>query len=434
MTADPGSPPAGGNRTATVSPRDGGVAPRPISITVLCLLFYPELISTGQSLTELAEELAARGVDIEVTAGPPTFVRRREATPRTMEHRGIRIRRLWGTRFPKLQLGGRVLNQLSFALSALVDQVVHRRRAPILVLTEPPFLAWSCAVLRALRWGPPYVYVIFDVYPDTAVNLGVLRAGGLVARSWDRANRFTLRHAEQIVVIGRCMRDVIAAKVGTTVADRIRLIPIWADEANIRSCAASPNPYVPRWDLANKFVVGYFGNMGRFHDLETIMEAANLLRDRREIVFLFVGEGHKKRYAIDYVRRQELGNCRFHTYVPREDLGYALATAAIGLVSLARGQEGLSVPSKAFGLMAAGIPVIAVMNRSSEVARVVEEADCGVVVAQGESARLAEEIVRLQHDPGRLGRLGQNAARAIHEKYSLALAADEYLKLIADLK
>jgi colanic acid biosynthesis glycosyl transferase WcaI len=433
MAADVGPAVREDRGSGAIAPAAEAVRVRPTSIRLLCLLFYPELVSTGQSLTELAEELAARGVDVEVTAGPPTFVDRHQAVPRQMEYRGIRIRRVWGTRFPKLRLMGRICNQASFALSAMLDQVVRRRRVPILVLTEPPFLAWSCAVLRALRWGPPYAYVIFDVYPDTAVHLGVIRPGGGIARAWERLNAFTLRHADHIVVIGRCMRDVISAKVEAAVADRIRFIHMWADDVNIQAHSAGPNPYVGRWGLESRFVVGYFGNMGRFHDLETIMETANLLRTHAEIVFLFVGEGHKKRYAMEYAQDHGLGNCRFHTYVPREDLGYALATAAVGLVSLARGQEGLSVPSKAFGLMAAGIPVVAVMGRTSEVARMVEEQGCGVVVPQGESKRLAETILQLHQDPARLESLGQNGVRAIREKYSLAMAAEDYLKLIAEL-
>jgi len=405
-------------------------------LLILCQLFYPELVSTGQTLTELAEQLAAQGVDVEVLCGPPTVVGRDQKVAKRMEHRGIRIQRVWGTRFPKLSLAGRVLNQLTFACSAFLRLLLTRPTQPILVLTNPPFLALGCALLRRLGLGAPYLYLVFDVYPDTAIRLGLLRDNGWVARLWNHLNLAAYRHASAIVVIGRCMADVIARKLregDVPVSGKLHRIPVWCDDEAIGSATSTSNDLVRTWELQDKFVVGYFGNMGRFHDMETIMGAAELLKDQRDIVFLFVGEGHKKHWATQWAQERGLENCRFHGYVAREELGHLLALADVGLVSLLDGQEGLSVPSKTYGLMAAGVPVLAVMSGISEVARMVDEVGCGLWVQPGAPQELARKIGRFRDDRRGAQAMGARGRQAIKEEYSLNHTARQYAQLVADV-
>jgi glycosyltransferase involved in cell wall biosynthesis len=165
--------------------------------------------------------------------------------------------------------------------------------------------------------------------------------------------------------------------------------------------------------------------------METIMGAAEMLRHEREIVFLLVGEGHKKKWAMDYARGKGLDNCRFHGYVAREELGHLLSLADLGLVSLGRGQEGLSVPSKTFGLMAAGVPVAAVVSHASEIARVVREEDCGVRIEPGRKEDLARAVSQLCGNRKMRRTMGANGLRAIRRKYSIERASLRYLDLLA---
>jgi glycosyltransferase involved in cell wall biosynthesis len=340
---------------------------------------------------------------------------------------------VWGTRFPKLNLVGRILNQVTFACSVFIHLLWNRPRKPILVLTNPPFLAIICAVLRVLRIGPPFLYLIFDVYPDTAVRLGLLREKSWLARLWDRCNALVCARASAVIVIGRCMRDVIRQKLTRQklpLDHKIHCIPMWCDDAAIRSAPPADSSFADRFGVRGKFVVGYFGNMGRFHDIETIMETAELLRDDSQIVFLFVGEGHKKRWALDYAQRHNLSNCRFHTYVDRDDLGRLLSLADIGLVSLSQGQEGLSVPSKTFGLMAAAVPVLAVVPPTSEIARMVLEEACGLHVGPGDKETLARSIRELFGDSQRRRGMGDKGLQAIEHHYSLKNASRQFVELI----
>ena len=245
-------------------------------LLVLCQLFYPELVSTGQTLTELCEQLVHLGMDVEVVCGPPTILDKDKKTAKHTEHEGIRIRRVWGTRFPKLNLVGRVINQLTFAASVFLYLLLRHPRKPILVLTNPPFLAITCAILRVFKIIGPYIYLVFDVYPDTAVQLGVLKEKGLLSRLWELFNTFTFKQASTIVVIGRCMQDVIKQKTeksGLKLDDKLYYLNIWSDDKLISAALDKENPLKKKWNLEQKFIVGYFGNMGRFHDMETIVKA-----------------------------------------------------------------------------------------------------------------------------------------------------------------
>jgi len=403
-------------------------------LLVLCQIFYPELVSTGQTLTELCEELVGMGVDIEVVCAPPTITDRKTRVPGYMEYQGIRIKRVWSTRFPKLNIFGRIINQLTYAFSVFFHLLRDTSKRPILVLTNPPFLAVICGLLRMFG-GKPYIYLIFDVYPDTAVKLGVLREGGLLSRLWNLSNRFTFKHASVIVVIGGCMQEVIRGKLDASSSEgKIKPIHVWSDDRLIHPVPREENPFIKSWGLEGKFVVGYSGNMGRFHDMETIMEAARALKEHEDIVFLFVGEGHKKEWMMECVNKWRLSNCRFHTYVDRKDLGFSLSCSHVGLVSLATGQEGLSVPSKTFGLMAAGVPVIAVISSSSEIARVLDEEGCGIVVMPGDVDGLTGSILSLYEDRRRLESMSRNARQAVDRKYNLKSAAKAYYELIYGLQ
>jgi glycosyltransferase involved in cell wall biosynthesis len=405
-------------------------------LLVICQLFYPELVSTGQTLTELCEQLVRLGMDVEVICGPPTVLDRDKKIAKYIEHEGISIRRVWGTRFPKLNLAGRVINQVTFAASTFFYLLLRRPRKPILVLTNPPFLAVSCGILKWLKIGAPYIYLMFDVYPDTAVKLKVLKENGLLFRIWERLNAFVFKHAVGIIVIGRCMEDVIKRKMSKynmIPNGKLHRISVWSDDKLISSSLIRKNPLRGKWHLEGKFVVGYFGNMGRSHDIETITKTAEILKDNRDISFLFVGEGYKKRAAMEYAAGRNLQNCRFYTYVCKDDLGHLMHLADIGIVCLLEGQEGLSVPSKAFGLMAAGVPVVAVMSANSEIARIVKEENCGIVVRPGESEKLADGILQLYGNKSRLKQIGANASRAVGEKYNLGEISKKYFDLICQV-
>ena len=403
------------------------------SVLVLSQLFYPEVLAAGKIMTELCEKLVDMGMDVEVMCGPLTVLDRKTYVPKYTEHHGIRINRVLGTRFPQIKLSGRIINEISYSFSVFFKLIRDTSKRPVLVLTHPPFPAPTCAFLQKIGRGKLYIYLILDVYPDTAVKLGLIKERGFIDRLWESVNIFTYKHASSILVTGRCMEEVIRKKVGASLPDKIHTIHMWSDDNLIQPVPRADNPFIRKWSLEEKFVVLYSGNMGMYHDLETVMETARILKGYKDIVFLFIGEGLKKPLMKEFARRHELTNCEFLPYVEREDLKFSLSCAHVGLVSLDRGHEGLSVPGKTYSIMAAGVPVIAVMSPTAEIARIIHEEECGIVVEPSHPEELEKAILTLYNNHQKLGIMGKNARRAIDTKYNLESAAKVFYKMISDI-
>ncbi len=403
-----------------------------IEVSILCQHFYPELVSTGQTLTELAEELTGSGVSVQAICGPLTVIDRESNVPAEMDYKGIKIKRVWGTRFSKHNLPGRITNQITFFIFASIYVLKDRSTSPVMVFTNPPFLPLVCTLSKIFK-KRPYILIVFDVYPDTPEKLGVIKENGIIAKLWNFFNGIMYKNADRVVVIGRCMKELLEHKFPHELQGKIELVHVWADDALIRESEDRENSYISGWGLEGKFVLIYSGNMGRFHDMETVMETAQKLQKEDDIVFLLVGEGHKKSYCQDFAASKGINNCRFHTYVPREDLGLSLRCGSVGLITLMEGQEGLSVPSKTFGIMAAGLPIIAVVPSTSEIARLVKEEECGFVVRPGRPDELYDAVMSLYQDPARRLEMGRNAASAVLARYNLKSAAQSYLKIIKEV-
>ena len=372
-------------------------------------LFYPELISTGQSLTELSEALSDLGVKIQVICAPPTLVDQHSVYPKELIHHGIRVTRVWSTRFPKLHLVGKLLNHATFSWSVFWFLIFDRSQRPLLVPTNPPFLIWACVLALFFR-RRKLIYVLFDLYPETPIAFGLMKPNGLMAKIWRGLNQIAYRKSDVVVVIGRCMQRLVKAP-----AEKTRFIPLWVDTQTISDQGTST--FREEWGLVGKRVVLYSGNMARFHDFDTFLGAAKVLEDREDIVFVFVGDG----YARKSIENSGLRNCQVRDYVSRSDLGKLLRTADVGLVSLKAGFEGFSVPSKTFGIMAAGVPVVAVMSDKSEIAQLLQEYEAGCVVPIGDVGGCVSAILSVPPEMGRRG------AESVKMYYTVDRIAAQYL-------
>jgi glycosyltransferase involved in cell wall biosynthesis len=397
-----------------------------LRLRVLTQLFYPEMISTGQTMTELGEALQAEGVDVSVYCGYPTLGDR-QAVPKRLVYEGIVVQRLWGTQFPKLNFWGKLMNHLTFSAAVIVRLLLDREKMPVLVVTNPPILPILCAFVCVLK-RRPYLYLVFDVYPETAIKAGVLSATGGLSRVWKRLQGFALRHAERVIVIGRCMSEIIIPYMRWDLS-RLVHIPVWVDDKRIhRDGAQTTFP----WSNQGKIVVGYSGNMARFHDIETIVAAAEILQEDPRFLFVFVGDGYKRNHVAQAAKR--LSNMRLESYVPREQLGDLLASFSVGVVSLLPGHEGLSVPSKTYGLLAAGCPVLGVLPAASEIALMIQESEVGRVVSPGDVAGFVAALRDCADRPSVWANWGENARLVSETRYSLRQVAIAYKSLLVDLE
>lgn len=398
-------------------------------VTVISQFFYPNLVSTGLTVTELAVGMAKEGYAVEVYTGPPTLPKAVSKKDRTYPLCGVRVHTLFSTRFSHISFLGKLINQLSFSLS--LGWVLWKlpKGEVVLFFTNPPYLMWMVAWVQKIK-AFRAILVLFDVYPDSAVACGYLAPQGVLTRIWRRLNQWAYPRMERLVVLGRCMETHFKQVLSPMLHERIVRIPVWVDDVHIRNQVESGGTFKKEWGLEGKTVVMYSGNLARFHDLTTIILAAEKLKEVPDLVFLFVGEGYQKPKLQAMVEEKKLTQCVFKPFVDHEHLGRSLNTADISLVSLLPEQVGYSVPSKTYGLLAAGSCIVAMMPETAEIAQMLIEENAGVVIPPQSPDRLAETILFLKNNPEQRQAYKHAACASSKKTYALQKTVRRYVALI----
>jgi glycosyltransferase involved in cell wall biosynthesis len=385
--------------------------------------FFPDHSATSQLATDLAVDLAARGFEVIAITSRQRYDDPSARLPTEQVHALVRIRRVGTTRFGRLNLSGRALDYLSFYLSASFALWREARRdAVVIAMTDPPLLGVPVLMVARLRRARCLNW-LQDVFPEVAERLLLLRPLALasvlrVLRNW------SLRNADTTVVIGENM----AARVAPFCASPPVAIPNWAlierSEVGTTSVARDKvaiNPLRAAWGLADAFIVGYSGNMGRAHRLNELIDAAFALRFESGIRFLLVGDGAQRPALEERVRSLGLKNVMFQPYQPRERLRESLTLPDIQVVSLDDRLEGLIVPSKFVGVLAMGRPVLWIGAENGEVGKLVRTSGCGVTVPSSDVNALTRVLRELSDDHAgsgtRLRAMAQQAQALWHSRF-----------------
>lgn len=400
-----------------------------MKILMLTTYFAPDSAANAVIMTQLAEDLAGLGHKVTVLTSFPHYDADR-IPARYRGRLGVRersgpldIRRvfLYVPRRKKKILG-RVLSYVSWnLLSTLAGMRVPR--PDLVFVPSPPLTNGAVGFFISRMRRVPFVYNVQDVYPDIAVRLGVLKSGPLIAAS-RRLERFVYRSAAAVSVISDGFRDNLLAK--GVPARKIGVIPNFADTDFIRP-SSRPNRLSAELGLDGRFVALFAGNIGLSQGLASLLDAAELLKDRSDIVFLIVGNGASKPALVEEARRRGLSNVMFRPFFPYRDLPEMYAAADVGLVPLKRGITDESVPSKVFSIIAAGRPVVACVEERSDTSLLLSRSGCGLRVPPEDPGALAEALVRLSGDPEaarRMGEKGRDWAERYHSRGTVARAYD----------
>lgn len=382
-----------------------------MDIVFINRFFYPDHSATSQLLSDLAFHLAGQGYRVHVLASRLRYDNPEARLPGDEVVNGVHVHRLWTSRFGRASLLGRAVDYLTFYASAAWHLLRHLRRGDVLVAkTDPPLIsvvAAACAKVKRAR----LVNWLQDVFPEVASELQMRMVRGPLAAVLTHLRDRSLRAARCNVVLGDGMAQRL--KQRGLAQGSIRVIHNWSDGGAIQPMATESNPLRHEWGLDGRFVVAYSGNMGRAHEFDAIVAAARLLRDDPRIVFLFIGDGHG-RLALEQAVAG-LPNVQFRPYQPREMLGQSLTAANAHFISLRPELEGLIVPSKFYGVMAAGRPALFVGAPGGEIASLLREHQCGHTVAPDQAQALARHIAAMADDPASAAQMGRNA-RALFER------------------
>jgi len=340
----------------------------------------------------------------------------------------ILIRRSRTSRLCPTRIRGKAINGFLFCLRSGLHLLKSSGRGDILLVTSaPPFLP-ILGYLAKLFFGLPYVCLVYDLYPDVAVELKVVSANNWLVKLWNGLNKKIWKQADSVIVLSSTMKDKVQAKC-PLIGDNISVIHNWANPDWIVPIAKQNNWFAYKYDLVSTFTVLYSGNMGRCHDLDTILEAARQLQNE-PIQFVFIGEGAKRQICVDLARNLGLSNCRFLPYQEKQDLPYSLTACDLSLVSISPGMEGLVAPSKLYGILAAGRPVAVICEPHSYLSGLVTEANCGAAFNNGDALGLAQFIRRLATDTQLAEQMGIAGRRYLQSNFTPEIIAKQYSKLL----
>ncbi len=317
--------------------------------------FYaPDVSATAQLLTDLAEGLAGEGHAVTVVTSRLLYEDPKARLPAREERAGVRIRRVWTSRFGRRNLLGRAVDYASFYLSATLALLAEARRGDTIVaMTDPPLVSVPAALVAALR-GCRLLLWCQDLFPEVAEAHGLAFARGPLGRLLRALRDLSFARAERIVAIHPTMAEKLRA-LGVP-EEKLAVVENWAP-AGIRPIPHEENPLRREWGLQGEFVVAYSGNLGRVHDPEAVIDLVRRTAGRG-ITWLFIGGGAGMEKLKRVVAEEKLPDVLFQPYQPRERLSESLSVADVHLVSLDPKFEGLVYPSKVYGIRAAGRPLL----------------------------------------------------------------------------
>lgn len=393
--------------------------------------FYPpDYAATGQLISDLADQLGRLGMEVSIFTGQPGYAFQKDSAPQREQFERVLVQRSRTARFLPRRIRGRAINGLLFCVRAALHLLKSARRQDVLLLTtEPPYLP-VMGYLIHLIFRVPYVCLLYDLYPDVAVELKVVSSGHWLTRFWDWCNRRVWQNAQSIIVLSSSMKTRVLAKA-PAIADKVTVIPSWADPDRIKPIDKQDNWFAQQFKLTNKFTVLYSGNLGRCHDLETILTAAQQL-DSEPIQFVFIGHGAKLQSCRDRVRDLQLHNCLFLPYQEKSVLPYSLTACDLSLVSISEGLEGLVAPSKLYGILAAGRPVAAICERHSYLRQLLAAANCGAAFDNGDGTGLANYIRHLAACPIVTQAIGQSGRQYLQKHFTPGVVAQQYLQVLCN--
>lgn len=392
--------------------------------------YWPDHASTAQHLTDLAESIAADGHECHVLCGLGQYKTGVAERPSYEVHNGVHIHRVRVSGFGRRTTLHRMCDYLSYYAQAIRAAILMKRFDVVVTLTTPPLIGLIGTLLRWFK-GSRQVFWSMDLHPDASVALGRMSRKHPVVRLLSGLSDMIYRQADRVVVLGPYMADRILSK-GVR-PERIREVPVWSRKDEIYPRDRQGHPLRDELGLAGKFVIMYSGNLGLAHQFEDVIEAAKTLRDRDDILFLFVGDGPRLKEVKAAAEAESLANIRFMDYFPRESLHLSLSVADVHLITMRDCMTGIVVPGKLYGAMASGRPTLFVGPSHCESADTIRDSECGSTIPTGRADLLVQAIERLASEPETVAELGRNGRRAFLRNFERRFCCELWGDVIRDL-
>lgn len=383
-----------------------------MKILLVNQFFWPDSAATSQLLTDLARDLSAQGHEVDVICGGTYAATEQDPAP------PVKIHRVKSHHFSR-GVVGRLTSYLTFYAGAAWRALTMPRPDVVLTLTTPPLLSLIGALVHQLRGTRFYIWEM-DMYPDIAVDLGYVRSGSFLQLVLGKVADWSRREAEGIIALGDCMRTRLKRR--GVAAEKISVIHNWADSSRIH--------VIPRRLSDRTLSIVYSGNLGLAHDVDTIAAAMLQLRDDARFSFTFVGGGPRRSELNAFVDTNNIKAVSMRPYVAHVDLSETLGLGDIGLVTQRDDCCGSVVPSKVYGLMAAGRPVLFIGPAAATPAQIIASHTCGWRVACGDPDGLTHLLRHLAAHREEITKAGINARRALETHYDRSLGTGRIIAVL----
>lgn len=396
-------------------------------ILFLCQFFYPEHNSSATLPFDTAKHLAGCGYTVDALCGYPKEYADATGIPLREQKGGVNIRRLRYWQLSRVGKLGRLINYFSFTLAVLLHISVLKNYRSVVVYSNPPILP-LVPILANKLFHTKLIFVAYDVYPEVAYASSSLGKGGLIDRVMKRINRSLYKNASAVIALTEEMKQFILAHRQGIDEKNIFVIPNWAHEGKRQAVTAD---YIRFGYSEQQLIVSYFGNMGICQDVETMLDACKILKDRADIQFLIVGHGNKKAYVKE--QTAALPNVKVLDFLTGDEFEQALAVSDCGIVSLERGLKGTCAPSKYYSYLQSGCAVLAVVENDSYLAKETVNSRIGYAVELGDGRSLADAIRSLADNAEACRVMQQNAALLYERDYAKPVAMRRYRDVIENL-
>ena len=399
-----------------------------IKLSVITQFFPPDYAATGQLIDELVRNLGFLGIDVEVFTSQPGYAFQSSDAPVIEQVGRVRIQRSRTAQLWSGRIRGKAVNGVLYVFRAALHLFRAKNRNNILlVTTAPPFLP-LLGYLVFVMFKTPYICILYDLYPDIAIALGVLPKRHWLALLWQNLNQRIWRNAKGIVVLSPAMKWHVLASC-PEISEKVSVIHSWSDPDWIVPIMKQENWFAWKYNLVTKFTVLYSGNLGRCHDMDTILEAAKLLQDE-PIQFVCIGSGAKRDDLVESVKQLGLNNFLFIPYQDKHVLPYSLTACDLSLVSVDERTENLVTPSKLYSALASERPIAAICCKDSYLRELISEADCGNAFENGDSYGLAQFIRFLSRDRQLAERMGKSGRQYLRSHFTPKIISKQYLEVL----
>jgi glycosyltransferase involved in cell wall biosynthesis len=399
-------------------------------ITLINQFYPPDLAPTGHMASSLAQHRSSLGDQVTIIASTGGYVPVSSQSSTTIGE-NPRVIRLWNPQLGKARKITRILDYATFYLLAAFRVLALPGQDIIISLTTPPFIAWVAVLHRMLHPRTKLLLWNMDCYPEIAEQTGVIREGGGTSRILRWLNRRLFNLLDHVISLDPAMQDLLQDHYGDHPSYHI--IPNWepSDQfpKDLQPPAWSGAPALPQ---KAPFVILYLGNAGFGHRFETVISAAEQLRDE-PFVFLFVGGGQKWSWLAEKVRAKDLSNIILHEYVPKETTPSVMAIADCALITMSKHAVGLISPSKMHANLAMGLPILYLGPEGSNVDEAIKTYSCGLSLRHNQVDELVRFVRSLRDDPALHDHFRQASRKAFDDRFNDLRALPRFDTLIESL-